>query len=250
MADYELRYRKRPGPVSRILGSIGGSALLQSLGDQELDAPEPKVVWHTGRSAALRDLAFELTGAGVDDQVAVGALTRAAGRHTKELRRAAATIRAEGLAGEDEAGCRADRLLVAAATGRAVEPLTAEEAAWFARVRALSALATAEGFAELAVEEPDLAVLADEVLRVARAASTDARGDGSPAEAPADVVDAVHTGLAAVSARTSSRMVRTRAARRIARDHLWSVAGLPVVGVVLQEADEGQEPGRGVPPET
>ena len=233
MADWELRYRKGSGPISRMLGTIGESALLQSLGDQELDATEPKVVWHTERSSALRTLAFELVGAGTDDREALAELTRAARRHTKELRRAAATIRAEGLAEEDEAGCRADRLLVAAAAGGAVEPLTADEVAWSAQVRALAALPTGEGFDVLAAHEPELTATADEVRRWAVASGPDDGGDGSRAAVLDEVVD---TGIAVVTGRTSSRLVRSRVARRIARAHLLSLAGMPAAGEGLPEA--------------
>jgi hypothetical protein len=222
MADFELRFRKRPGPIARMLGTIGEAALLQSLGDQELDEPEPKVVWHTERSAALRSLAFELAEAGTDEREAVEELARAAGRHPKELRRAAATVRAEGLAVEDETGCRVDRLLVAAATGGEVEPVTPDEAAWFAQVRALAALPIAAGFAALAAQEPELVVLADQVRWADGTPGPDGGHDGIGDEGPVDRVD---RGLDAVTGRTSSRLVRTRAARRIARDHLLSISG-------------------------
>jgi hypothetical protein len=138
MADDGLRWRKVPGPVARVFGSLGVSALVQSLGDQELDAPMPKVVWHTGRSSQLRALAFDLAEAGRDDQDAVAELVRVAGRHPKELRRAAATIRADGRAEEELVAFRANRLLVSAASGQPVGPISAEKLAWFARERDLA----------------------------------------------------------------------------------------------------------------
>jgi hypothetical protein len=133
MADDGLRWRKVPGPLSRALGSIGVSALVQSLGDQELDAPSPKVVWQTDRSSQLRILAFDLADVGREDPDAINELVRVAGRHPKELRRAAATIRADGLADEDLVGFRANRLLIAAASGRNPEPVSAEQLARFSR---------------------------------------------------------------------------------------------------------------------
>jgi hypothetical protein len=138
MADHGLRWRKTPGPVTKVLGSVGVSALVQSLGDQELDEPSPKVVWQTPRSSQLRALAFELAEAGRDDPEAIGELVRAAGRHPKELRRAAATIRADGLTEEEVVAFRANQLLVAAASGRTVEPMSAEKLAWFAEKRHLA----------------------------------------------------------------------------------------------------------------
>lgn len=132
MVDDGLRWRKVPGPVSKALGSLGVSALVQSLGDQEVDEPSPRVVWHTGRSSQLRALAFELAEFGREDPEAVAVLSRAAGRHPKELRRAAATIRAEGLVDGDVVAFRANRLLVAAASGRVIEPMSTEQLARFA----------------------------------------------------------------------------------------------------------------------
>jgi len=209
-----------------MLGTIGESALLQSLGDQELDAADPKVVWHTERSDNLRSLAFELVDRGSDDAEAVGELARAAGRHPKELRRAAATIRVDGLAEEDEAACRADRLLVAAATGRDVQPVTAEEVAWFAEVRGLAALPVAEGFASLAALDPELEGLAD---RVRRATGSPWPDDGEEGRDDR-LSELVGAGLEAVCGRTSSRLVRTRTARRVARGHLLATAGVHGAG--------------------
>jgi hypothetical protein len=141
MADDGLHWRKVPGPLSKVLGSIGVSALVQSLGDQELDAPSPKVVWQTRRSSQLRELAFDLAEVGREDPEAIGELVKAAGRHNKELRRAAATIRADGRTDEDLVAFRANRLLVAAASGRSVEPITAEQLESFAKKRELADVA-------------------------------------------------------------------------------------------------------------
>jgi hypothetical protein len=138
MADDGLRWRKVPGPVTKLLGSIGVSALVQSLGDQELDAPVPKVVWQTERSSRLLEMAFGLVEVGREDTEATGELVKAAGRHRKELRRAAATIRADGRTDEDLVAFRANRLLVAAASGRLVEPMSAEQLESFARNRELA----------------------------------------------------------------------------------------------------------------
>ncbi len=232
MADFELRWRKRPGPVTKALGAIGVVALVNSLGDQELDEPDPKVVWHTARSSALRSLAVELASAGRDDPRAVGELARAAGRHVKELRRAAATIRSGGWAEEDLVGCRANRLLVAAATGRPFAPIPEAQLAWFDRVRVLGEVARlpaplAMAFAELASDEPELSAIEDDIRRIA-ASPEFAAMDG---ERRNDAVsDLSYDRLAGIRERTSIPIVRTHAAWCVARDHLFAVAALPIPG--------------------
>ncbi len=232
MTDVELQYRKSPGLITRALGAIGVGALLQSLGDQELDAPDPKVVWHTERSSALRALAMALAESGRADSSAVRELAAAAGRHPKELRRAAATLRSGGWAEEDLVSCRANRLLVSAATGQPVEPVTQAELAWFARLRALGEVvpepaALAAAFGELAAEEPELAVLEREVLLVAAGpefvALDDEERHAVIAGDPSDRLRGIREG-------TSARIVRTHAAWSVERDHLFAVAGLAVPG--------------------
>lgn len=235
MSDHELRFSRTPGPIARLLDALGTSSLLQSLGDQELDEPRPKVVWHTQRSSELRDLAFALVDAGRDDDGAAGDLARAAGRHTKELRRAAATIRSDRWVDEDLAGYRAERLLVAAATGRPVEPLTDEQRAWFDRIRDLVQLPPEQGFAVLAAEEPELAGLEDAACRLAAGPQPDGpvgeRRDAMVNEAVSDLVQEV-------SVRSSSPLVRTHAARTVARDHLVARAGLQPPGDPGQAEDQ------------
>jgi len=225
--DHELRYSRAPGPVARLLGALGTGSLLQSLGDQELDEPRPKVVWHTQRSSELRSLAFALVDAGRDDDGAAGVLARAAGRHTKELRRAAATIRSDRRVDEELESHRAERLLVAAATGRPVEPLTDEQRAWFDRIRDLVQLPPEQGFAVLAAGEPELAGLEDAVCRLSAGRGPDGPvGERHDARVREEISDLVQE----VSVRSSSPLVRTHAARAVARDHLVARAGLQPPG--------------------
>ena len=235
MSDHELRFSRTPGPIARLLGALGTSSLLQSLGDQELDEPHPRVVWHTERSSELRNLAFALVDAGRHDGGAARVLARAAGRHTKELRRAAATIRSDRRIDEDLASYRAERLLVGAATGRPVEPLTDEQRAWFDRIRDLVQLPPEQGFAVLAAGEPELAGLEDAVCRLAAGPEPDGpvgeRRDAMVREAISDLVQEV-------SVRSPSPLVRTHAARGVARDHLVVRAGLQPPGDSPQAEDQ------------
>ncbi len=233
MTDHGLRYRKGPGLVAKVLGSVGIAALVHSLEDQEVDAADPKVVAWTERSDALRRRALELAASDADDEASRRGLAAAAGRHPRELRRAAAALRQGGRAAEDETWCRAERLLVAAAGGRPVEPLTGQERAWFDRVRDLGARPTADAFAALVVDEPALAELEDEVRRMA----------ADPAFAGLDVegrdgtfVDTVAERMHDVVGGSSSPLVRTRVGWDVAWDHLRTAAG-------LAPPDDGGPPG-------
>jgi len=230
MADDGVRWGKAPGPVTKVLRIIGVAALVHSLGDQELDAPVPKVVWHTDRSSRLRALAFRSAAEGRDDTEAVRELVRVAGRHAKELRRAAATIRVDAWVDEDLAAFRANRLLVAAATGRPVESVSAERLAWFGRVRALADVPPEEAplavaFAELVALEPALAELEVEVRAMVGstefAAMDGERRDGAVAGACDDRLEAIAEG-------TGAPLIRTHAARYIVRGHLCAIGGRPV----------------------
>ena len=165
---------------------------------------------YSRRSAALRALATSLATGDLEDAAAVRELADAAGRRTKELRRAAACIRADGLDAEDQNAHRADQLLRAAATGRPLRPLTADEAAWFGRVDALAEAPLEEAFARLVTMEPALGLLEGE----ARSASGTSTASIDP-----DQIRLVLQGA-------SDPLVRTQAAWSVTRRHLAAVADL------------------------
>lgn len=223
MPDFELHYQKGPGLFAKALSSIGVGALVTSLEDQELDAADPKVVTWTPRSAALVRRAAELVGAGGDDAAGARLLAGEAGRHVKELKRAAATVRQGGWATEDETSFRVDRLLVAAATRQDPGPVDEDQLDRFARIRDLVALPTADGFAALSAEEPALAAFEGDVLRVVAAPGFDdwdeARRIGALAPAFADR-------LTGIIRRSPSDLLHTRAAWFVLRDHAYGLVGV------------------------
>ena len=223
MDDVDLRYTKGPGLVTRVLAAVGVGALVTSIEDQELDAPDPKVVTWTPRSAALRRLAAELVAEGRDDGDGWTELARAAGRRTKELRRAAATVRQGGWAEEDEPSYRVDRLLRAAAAGRGPGPVDGERLAWFARVRTLAVLPTDRGFAVLSADEPALATFVEEVRRVVAGPGFDGWDGERRIEALSPVL---HDRLPAIVVASTAPLVRTRAAWFVLRDHAYGLAGV------------------------
>lgn len=227
MPDYELRYRKRSGLVSRVLGALGVGALVASLEDQELDAPDPKVVTWTERSAALRELAGQLVDAGRYDQDGAADLAGAAGRHVRELRRAAAAVRQGGWAAEDERCARVNRLLLAAAAGHAPEPVGDDELAWFREVRDLGGLPVVEGFAVLSADEPALAAYEGDVLRLVAEPGCAEWDEGRRSGA----LYAVLAGrLAGIVDRSPSRLLQTKAAWQVLSDLGRSHLGLPALG--------------------
>jgi|GEM_PF-4726276 len=224
MGDYRLRYRKGPGLVSRVLGAVGVGALVTSLEDQELDAPDPKVVTWTARSAALRTLAGELVDAGRYDREAAAELAAAAGRHPRELQRAAAAVRQGGWAGEDERCARVDRLLLAAVGGRAPEPVGDDELVWFHQVRDLAALATTDGFAVLAADEPALAAYEGDLVRLVAVAGFDEWDEVQRREALDGILS---VRLVGIVDRSPSRRVHTRAAWHVLSEFGRAHLGLP-----------------------
>jgi hypothetical protein len=223
MADFELRYRKGPGPLAKVLTSLGVGSLVTSLEDQEVDAADPRVVTWTPRSAVLRQRAAALVAAGRDDPDGARELAREAGRHIRELRRAAASVRQGGWAAEDEVSYRVDRLLVAAASGRDPDPVDEAQLAWFTRVRELVGLATTEGFALLSAEEPALAAFEGDVLRVVAAPGFDGWDDARRIDALAPAFD---DRLPGIIERSPSRLLRTRAAWSVLTDHAYGLVGV------------------------
>ena len=226
MADFELRYRKGSGLVSRVFGAVGVGALVTSLEDQERDAADPKVVTWTERSSALRVLATDLVDAGRYDERAAGELADAAGRHVRELQRAAAAVRQGGWAAEDERCARIDRLLLAAAGRRAPEPVGDDERAWFAEVRDLVGLPRAEGFAVLSAAEPALAAYEGDVLRFV---AEPGFGDWDEDRRSTALDGVLDDRLVGIVDRSPSRLLQTRAAWHVlvavGRSHL----GLPAL---------------------
>ena len=205
------------------LGSLGSRALLKSLEDQDLDAPRPRVTLYTWRSDRLRRQALALADTGrADDQAALD-LARAAGRHRKELRRAAAAIRTGGADVEELAAYQANQLLLAAASGQPVVALSEERERWFHRVRALREDRPGVAFAELTSCEPALADLERDVVLAAGRPEFMSMDDEHRVAAVRNLyVDR----LAAIVEHAVDPMMRTRIAARIVRCHLLGIAGL------------------------
>jgi hypothetical protein len=191
---------------------------------RELDAPNPDLVMYTKRSAEFQDLVFELVDSGRDDRDAVQELVRVAGSHRTELRRAAASIRQEGYVEEDEARNRANRLLMAAASGEPPQPLNDEQTRWFRDVKELRDAPVHEAFAKLATVEPALGALDEYVSREANEPEFQAMDLDDRHQV---VIEVLYDRLQPIQERTTEPLVRTHLAWYIVRDYLFDRAGLP-----------------------
>jgi hypothetical protein len=130
--------------------------LFRALDRSQLDEHRPLAHHPTKRSNQLADLALGLANRGQEDTEAVRQLVAAAGRHRRELRRAAAGIRFTGWADESIAHDRANRLLLAAARNQPVQPPSPEK---MERLRTLKSLQEGEldsGYEFLAIRQPAL----------------------------------------------------------------------------------------------
>lgn len=143
---------KRPGLWHLIVAAVRYDR-------EQLDADAPVVRAITKRSRRLGAMAGEFAVAGRTDPAAVAALRAAAGRHHKDLRRAAAGFRFDGGAEESRGAYLANQLLLAAATGQPVSEITDEQEDQFRRVDEFLEHHGEEGFAALVALEPRLGEL-------------------------------------------------------------------------------------------
>ena len=157
---------------------VRASALVAALGlfaRKERHAAHPEIVRTGPEVDAVVALADALADDGRDDENAVRQLRAAAKGRRRVLERALAYSRmgpgdAPSLS-DFRAGDLQERLLVAAATDQPLQPVSAEQAAWFLEIDALYAGGTDAAYARLKARVPGVEVLEHEVR--ARAASFD-----------------------------------------------------------------------------
>src|SRR5262249_55667730 len=130
---------------------------LERLARQQRDQLHPEVLRCGRRIDELEQLALTLASNGREDPDAVQALRGRAGWHRTDLRWAAASVRCGAWITEDATAYRANDLLLAAAENRPVQPVTADQEAWFQRLDALSNGWDAAAFARLVALQPRLA---------------------------------------------------------------------------------------------
>ena len=130
---------------------------LRKMTNEQLDADRPKMVASSARIDALEELAKVLAAEHREDEAAVQMLKQRAGRHPKDLRRAAARIRLAGWVDEDRTTFTANQLLLAAATDHSVHQVTLDQIRWFERIYALDEGSLEDSFRRIAVLDPGLA---------------------------------------------------------------------------------------------
>jgi hypothetical protein len=210
------------------VGALGGAALvllLRQMASGSIEDDEPQAVFPTERSRQLERLAVRLAEAEPGDPNAISQLQAWAGRHQKDLRRAAAQIRMHGLHHENRVDHVANNNLVAAATDGVFKSLTIQEDEWFSRIETLDDMPESESFEQLVTLQPALRDFERSVLRHAPAlwpAATD------PDEAIVDYVVKGLDGLVGPTVESNDPLVSTRLAHGICRVYLLRQIGVPL----------------------
>jgi len=219
---------KSAGRARVSLASVGLLGLLRALAKREEDREEPGAVWATPRIESLATFAIVVAKDVQDDSDAVKKLRiRAKGRRGP-LRRAAAFVRFSSLVHEDGVADRANRLLKAAGSGTAVEPVAEEDKQRFDRIATFAAQEYPDAYAALADMEPRLLSFKDDLVGAARVAAGQ-NGGLLSSEQNLALLDLLYDGLTALigpdSAQTDDLLVSQTAFDR-ARFHLVTLAGL------------------------
>jgi hypothetical protein len=129
------------------------------------DPEDAGIVAVSDLAAKVAERAFKLGDAGREDARAVAALVALAGDSKRTLENAERFSRQGARHCEDPKFNRANRLLVAAMSGRPVEPPSPDTKRTFKLIKAFHALAPAQGWELLVSHEPALAELEAETRR-------------------------------------------------------------------------------------
>ena len=186
-------------------------------------------------SRQLADRAFDLANQGREDEEAVNALIAAAGRHRKQLRRAAAGFRYMGRADENVEYDRATRLLRAAAERQPVRQPSAEKTERLQTLKSLQEQPVETGFEFLVLRQPALRQLDGDV----RAAGTEE--SETSVELRRKILwdtfrDRISALVGTEAQDAPDPILRTRTAALLANRHLGVVFGLPDPGARDEDA--------------
>jgi hypothetical protein len=217
-----------PGRGGVHVGVLRAAALAllgRRMAEAAIDVDEPQAVFLTERAKELEDLALSLARADPNDPQAIGQLRTLAGRHEKDLRRAAAQIRMGGFHHENRVHHVANTNLLAAATEGTFEPLTAEEDKWFSRFEDLERMSGAESFEQLAGRQPGLRAFEQAGLKAAPILWP------SPLDSDDALIDFVVDGLDRLvgpDAESEDPLIRTKLAHGMCRVYLLRRVGVPL----------------------
>ena len=156
--DRQVSWR-RPKELRLGLHSLASSRPCRK-GMNEQD--EPGIEQSDPLVLALAQQARQLAQNQPDDDECVRALLTAAGSKTRNLSKAAASVRFAGQARESRTADRANRLLMAAFRGEPVRQLTEEEVNWFDRIDEVMAVPVEDAFPHLVEMQPKLRELEEE----------------------------------------------------------------------------------------
>jgi len=211
---------KRPGRLRRMAGGAALVAGVWRSADRQLTKERPDFIWPNRTSERLKQVALRLAADGREDDLAVRDLREAAGRDRKDLLRAAADIRFHGPVAENARDQRANRLLIAAATGEPMRPLTDEDLAWFQRLDALRDTPTDEAFLRLASLQPGLLGIERRLQEALSTPEFSAMNSQQRDDATWDVIVGSLRELVGPDAKTSDPLVRTQLAFDICEVYL------------------------------
>lgn len=223
------------------LGCVSGTFLAVWLlryrrrrADQELDAEHP--TWTSGnhRTRGLIRLALQVAADIPDDADAVAAISAAGGDPT-DLKRAAASIRADRYRYEHRVDRRAARLLQAVAEGGPLVTASSDEEALFQGVDNLEALPIEDAFAVLAEEVPALRKLEHQVITARSTPGWEDRDEDDRAD---EILERLNR-LTGPQAPEGSPLIRSEVANGHARVYLLGKAGLLIDE--LPEADSAEK---------
>lgn len=193
--------------------------------ERQIDADEPQVISHTKQSRRLGAMAARLAEDGRLDSTAVEALRSAAGRHRKELHRAAAGVRMGGGVDEDRDRYVANQLLLAAATGQPPRPITVEHEALLQRIEWFNQGSGDDAYARLMVLLPALADVAHAMEQAVATAMREPTDESrlAAAEQSRDLLANLLRPLVGPDADTEDSLLRTRAAHSFVAAYLSPV---------------------------
>lgn len=211
--------RVRVGPF----GLAAGVFALRSASRKHIQDEQPSIVSRGKRISRLQALAEQLAADGREDQAAVDQLATLARGNSTKLLQAAAVVRAFGHGNEDLITYRANELLQAAAGGRPVRRVTADQQEWFDQLDRLLADPPESAYDRVRQMQPDLA----RVEAAMREAATDPEVPevGSPAwHAVREQVDRELDPLVGPNATAGDPLLRTRRVHDLVSTHLLRIA--------------------------
>ena len=208
-----------------VLRAAALALLGRHMGEAAIEDDEPQAVFRTEKAKELEHLALRLAKSDPNDSSAIAQLRAAAGRHEKDLRRAAARVRMGGLHHENRAHHVANMNLLGAVTDGVSKPLADEQQEWFSRLEHLDRMPESQSFKQLVALQPELREFEQAVLRAAPGLWP------SPLDSDSALVNYVVDGLGRLvgsDAESEDPVVKTRLAHGICRVYLLRRVAVPL----------------------